>query len=81
MEVFLEEFQQEQAVISIIKTIEGEEIFKGCGLGLSQCNKNHPCPIHDEYMVARELMEKVFREKTIRALCESVDKGIAHLIG
>lgn len=78
---YLNEQQQEQAVIHIVEAIEGEDIFKACGLGFSKCSAGHPCPIHDEYKVGRELMETMFRNRKIRDLCRSVATGLAHLIG
>lgn len=78
---YLNEQQQEQAVIHIVEAIEGDAAFRECGLGLSKCSATHPCPIHDEYKVARELMEKIFRERNVRDLCGSVTNGLAYLAG
>lgn len=78
---YLSEEQQQQAIIHVVQAIEGDSVFKECGLGLSKCSATHPCPIHDEYKVARELMEKIFRERKIRDLCNSVTNGLAYLIG
>lgn len=78
---YLDERQQEQAIITIVEAIEGEGAFRGCGLGLSKCSETRPCPIHDEYKVAREMMEKLFRQRKVRALSQSVTHGLAHLIG
>ncbi|MCZ2459481.1 MAG: Rrf2 family transcriptional regulator [Chitinophagales bacterium] len=78
---FLTERQQEQPVFDIVEAIEGKGIFKKCGLGLSKCSETHPCPIHNEYKEARELIEKIFREKKIRDLHDHVSNGKAFLIG
>jgi Rrf2 family protein len=78
---YLNDEQQEQAVIRVVEAIEGEGIFTECGLGLSKCSATHPCPIHNDYKVARELMEKIFRERKIKDLCNSVTNGLAYLIG
>lgn len=78
---YLSEEQQQQAIIHVVQAIEGDSVFKECGLGLSKCSATHPCPIHDEYKVARELMEKIFSERKIRDLCNSVTNGLAYLIG
>lgn len=77
---FLSETQQQQPIYNIVMTIEGDRIFKDCGLGLSKCSETHPCPIHNEYKVARELVEKIFKEKKIQDLCENVDMGLAFLM-
>ena len=77
---FVTEEQQNQHISNIVETIEGKEIFKECGLGLNKCSATHPCPIHNEYKVARELIEKIFREKKIKDLCDPVTNGLAYLI-
>jgi len=78
---FINEAQQNQPIINIVETIEGKEIFKECGLGLSKCSALHPCPIHDEYKVARDLIENLFQEKKVKDLCDPVTNGLAYLIG
>lgn len=78
---FINKEQQEQPISNIVETIEGRQIFKECGLGLSKCSATHPCPIHDEYKVARDLIEKLFREKKVKDLCDPVTNGLAYLVG
>lgn len=78
---YLSEAQQRQRIFNIVEAVEGPGIFKECGLGLSECSSAHPCPIHHDYEVARELMEKIFKEKNIQSLCSSVAEGSAYLIG
>lgn len=73
--------QQNQPISNIIETIEGRQVFKECGLGLSKCSEKHPCPIHGEYKAARELLEKLFKEKKVKDLCDPVNSGLAYLIG
>ena len=78
---FINKAQQNQPISNIVETIEGNQIFKECGLGLSKCSAKHPCPIHDEYKVARDMIEKLFREKKVKDLCDPVTNGLAYLTG
>jgi DNA-binding IscR family transcriptional regulator len=64
-----------------VEAIDGKQIFKNCGLGLSQCSAKHPCPIHDEYKEIRDSIEKLFKEKNVLSLCEPVNSGQAYLMG
>lgn len=73
--------QQQQPIIRIVDTIDGEDLFVKCGLGLSKCSSDHPCPIHDDYKNGRELIKDLFSTKTISVLCKPVENGLAHLIG
>ena len=77
---YLSNEQQLQPIFAVVETIEGKGIFKECGLGLSKCSETHPCPIHNEYKVARELVEKIFKEKRISDLCDPVTHGLAFLM-
>lgn len=78
---FVSKDQVRQPVIRIVEAIDGNQVFRECGLGLSKCSSSHPCPIHDEYKKARDIIEKLFREKKVLNLCEPVSSGLAHLIG
>lgn len=77
---FLSQYQQNQPIYAIVETIEGQDVFKQCGLGLSQCSESRPCPIHNEYKIARDLIEKIFREKSVIDLCNPVENGLAFLM-
>ena len=78
---FISKAQQNQPIINIVEAIDGKQFFTSCGLGLSKCSSLHPCPIHNDYKQARDLMEKLFREKNVQNLCEPVSHGLAYLMG
>ena len=73
--------QLKTPIITIVEAIDGRQVFKECGLGLSKCSATHPCPIHDDYKVARDHIEKLFTQKKIIDLCDSVTNGFSHLVG
>lgn len=73
--------QHQQPIINIVEAIDNNSIFKDCGLGLSKCSSTHPCPIHNEYKEARDILEKIFRTKKVADLCEPVNHGLAYLFG
>jgi Rrf2 family protein len=78
---YLNPKQNKQPIINIINAIDGENVFKECGLGLSKCSALHPCPIHDDYKIVRDIFEKLCRDKKIVDLCDPVNTGLAHLMG
>lgn len=73
--------QKNLPIINVVEAIDGKEVFKQCGLGLSKCSSTHPCPIHNEYKAVRDLFEKMCRDKKMSDLCEPVNNGLAYLIG
>jgi Rrf2 family protein len=78
---YISKEQQKLPIIRIVEAIDGKQAFTSCGLGLSKCSSTHPCPIHNDYKKARDLMEKLFREKNVLTLCEPINKGLAYLMG
>jgi Rrf2 family iron-sulfur cluster assembly transcriptional regulator len=72
---FIEDFQLEQPVINIVNAIDGMSVFQECGLGLKQCSASHPCPMHDQYKIARDALQSAFEQTSIRRLAEQVNDG------
>jgi len=72
---FIEEFQLEQPVINIVNAIDGMSVFRECGLGLKKCSETHPCPMHDQYKIARDALLDAFQGTTIRQLALTVNNG------
>ena len=70
-----------QSIIKIIDAIDGKEDFDQCGLGLSKCSATHPCPIHDDYKIIRDQFKAMCQQKKVYNLCETVNDGLAYLIG
>lgn len=77
---FLTPKQRNLPVMAVVAAIDGKDIFKECGLGLSACSATHPCPIHNEYKAVRDLFEKICTGKKLVDLCGPVNKGIAYLM-
>ena len=73
--------QKNQPIIQIIDAIDGKEVFDQCGLGLSKCSSTHPCPIHNDYKIIRDQFKAMCRQKKVNDLCETVNDGLAYLIG
>ncbi len=78
---YINKQQWSQPIINIVEAVDGKQVFKECGLGLSKCSEKHPCPIHFQYKEGREIIENLFKEKKVSDLCVSVNNGIAYLMG
>ena len=73
--------QKNQSIMSIIVAIDGHEVFDQCGLGLSKCSATHPCPIHNYYKIIRDQFKAMCPQKKLSDLCETVNDGLAYLMG
>jgi Rrf2 family iron-sulfur cluster assembly transcriptional regulator len=72
---YIQDYQLEQPVINIVRAIDGLDVFRECGLGLKQCSEIRPCPMHEQYKIAREALLKAFQETTIGQLAYEVSEG------
>ncbi|MCX6300476.1 MAG: Rrf2 family transcriptional regulator [Bacteroidetes bacterium] len=72
--------QMQIAIIEIITAIDGDAVFKECGLGLSTCSSKRPCPIHNDYKKVRDQFEQFYKNKTVADLCKKVNNGSSFLM-
>lgn len=59
----------------IVFAIDGDSIYKGCGLGLNECNSDQPCPIHDRFVHIREELRKMIETTSIHDLAADLKAG------
>jgi Rrf2 family protein len=52
----------------VIVSIEGDELFEGCGFGLKHCDEKNPCPLHSSYAPIRDAINKLVDDETIQSL-------------
>ena len=53
---------------SIVFSIDGDSIYKGCGLGLEKCNEKMPCPVHHQFKKVRDDLKNMLESTTIKSL-------------
>ncbi|HUH19927.1 Rrf2 family transcriptional regulator [Albibacterium sp.] len=50
---FFIEKDSEVTLADIVIAIDGDKLFKNCGLGLGYCSEERPCPIHHDFKKIR----------------------------
>ncbi|HEY5511223.1 MAG TPA: Rrf2 family transcriptional regulator [Prolixibacteraceae bacterium] len=68
---FLDPEKKDLPLKEIIIAIEGDELFVGCGFGLKNCDENNPCPLHHQYGLIRDEINKLVTGETIQSLALS----------
>ncbi|HLW19617.1 MAG TPA: Rrf2 family transcriptional regulator [Cyclobacteriaceae bacterium] len=76
---YVEGEQEHLTLIDLVIAIDGDQLFKGCGLGLKQCSEETPCPIHNDFKVIRDRLEQMLRNKKIVDLASEINSGAAIL--
>lgn len=73
-EIGLEKMQQTK-ISDIVATIDGDNLYTGCVLGLSECSAEMPCPMHDKYTQIRGSLKKMLDTTTLYDLALRLQNG------
>ncbi len=63
----------------IVDSLDGNDIYKGCGLGLTECNSLKPCPVHDKFAAIRNDLKNMLQDTSLYELATGVDVGLTFL--
>ncbi|MGV1012254.1 MAG: RrF2 family transcriptional regulator [Flavobacterium sp.] len=63
----------------IVVAIDGDSVFLRCGLGLSNCSEDHPCPIHEKFKFVKQDLAFMLENTTLEEVSIGIKKGITFL--
>ena len=63
----------------IVAAIDGDSIYKGCGLGFHQCNETKPCVIHHQFKTIRDDLKTMLEDTLLVDLSGDIEKGLSFL--
>jgi Rrf2 family protein len=63
----------------IVKAIDGDSIYKGCGLGLKDCNEAKPCPVHNKFKSIRAELKVMLDKTTMQEMLNGLNEGLTFL--
>ena len=66
-------------LIDIVRAIDGNKLFTGCGLGFKECSETKPCPIHFEFKHTRDALEEMLINTSVFKISEGLEKGLVFL--
>jgi len=70
---------QEISLGHIVKAIDGDSIFKTCGLGLKDCSEKHPCPVHGKFKSIRANLCKMLDTTSVKEMALGLETGSTFL--
>ncbi|TRX38915.1 Rrf2 family transcriptional regulator [Flavobacterium sp. ZT3R18] len=59
----------------IVTALDGDSVFTGCGLGLSQCSEEHPCPVHEKFKSIRNELAFMLENTNLEELALGIKTG------
>lgn len=63
----------------IVLAIDGDSIYKGCGLGFKECSEKRPCPVHHKFKKVRDELRHMLETTSIYELSKELEKGLTFL--
>ena len=70
---------EEVKLSTVVTAIDGDAIYKGCGLGLKNCNEKMPCPVHNQFKVVREDLREMLETTLVKSLTMDLKDGLTFL--
>lgn len=63
----------------VVKAVDGDKVFKTCGLGLKDCSEKRPCPVHHKFKSIREDLCKMLDSTTVSEMALGLKSGLTFL--
>lgn len=76
---YMEKAQLKHTLADVVRAVDGDKIFSGCGLGLAQCSEEMPCPIHKEFKKVRNEMHDMLSNARLGEFTEQLDSKLSFL--
>lgn len=64
---------------NIVSTIDGDAIFKGCGLCFEHCNENKPSSVYHQFKSIRDELKQILETTSLLDLSKDVNNEISFL--
>lgn len=76
---YLDDSAKKNNLADIVKSVDGDNLFTGCGLGLKICSEKNPCPLHDEFKIIRKKIYNMLESTTVGEFNIDLIKGLRYL--
>ncbi len=76
---YLDNVSMNRSLADIVRAVDGDKIFRGCGLGLRQCSESQPCPIHHEFKKIRLGLFEMLDNSKVGAFTDALEGSLAFL--
>lgn len=67
------------SLADVVKAIDGDRIFSGCGIGLKQCSESQPCPIHHEFKKIRKDIYTMLEAAKLGTFNDELERSLSFL--
>ncbi len=71
---------KETTISQIVSAIDGDTIYNGCALGLSECSDENPCPMHNRFADIRKGLKQMLETTSVYDLATNLKSGKTTLL-
>ncbi len=72
---YMDKSQRGKTLLQVVKIMDGDDVFKKCGIGLKKCSDKQPCPVHYEYAKYRDGMKSMLSKHSIQQMAEGLESN------
>ncbi|NOQ72843.1 MAG: Rrf2 family transcriptional regulator [Crocinitomix sp.] len=76
---FLTKSEINKPLIRIVHAIDGEDVFRKCGLGIRDCSNKKPCPLHNDIKAYRDNLKLALSSNSIGSTLDDIKAGVTFL--
>lgn len=76
---YLDDENLKYSLADVVKAVDGDKIFSGCGLGLKECSESQPCPIHHEFKKVRKDIYVMLEKAKLGKFNDELEKNLSFL--
>lgn len=76
---YMDKDDLERSIYDIVRIIDGDKLFVGCGFGLKECFESQPCPIHSQFVIVREQISAMLKATKISMFVEDLNLKLTFL--
>lgn len=62
---YISEKDAKRSLADIVIAVDGDKVFRGCGVGLEYCSEKKPCPVHNSYKKVRAELYDIYKKATL----------------
>lgn len=63
----------------VVNAIDGDQVYRGCAMGLPQCGTRKPCPLHDHFQQVRDDLRAMLEGTNLHTLSLGLEEGTSYL--
>lgn len=76
---YLDKASLNATLADVVRIVDGDKIFSGCGLGLKHCSETKPCPLHHEFKKIREQILHLLQTARLGEFNRQLEKNLFFL--